>query len=372
MLTAIREACGATQSELAAAAGLSQSTISKYEAGLVCPSAAEIDALAVALHVRPSFFSAQATPSENSTIIFHRKRKALSERHLRKIHAQVDIFRFHIKRLLSSVEIDARNRLKELSFGSGSCGPSDLAKLVRRSWKLELGPIESVVGLIEDAGGIVVPFDFGTDRIDALSEWPIGMPPLFFCNINMPWDRIRFSLAHELGHVLMHESGVAHDAESEADEFAAELLLPESSVTVDFIRPLTIAHLARMKAKWKTSIQALLRRALQVGFIDERKYTSMNVQISQAGYRKKEPVAIAAEQPRTMEEIVEFHMNDLDYTTEDVSMLLHLPEDTFRKIYLKNGGDDGSSRIIAFPGYVSSERTRPTVQQKIIGLFADR
>ncbi len=89
------------------------------------------------------------------------------------------------------------------------------------------GPIDNMVELIEENGGIIIHCDFGTDLIDAMSQRIDGLPTLFFVNVNAPADRVRFTLAHELGHMVMHTISVRSDEEmeNEADEFAGELFV---------------------------------------------------------------------------------------------------------------------------------------------------
>src|SRR4029078_5474641 len=91
------------------------------------------------------------------------------------------------------------------------------------------GTITNVIRMIEDAGGIVIRYPFGSARIDAISRWVPGLPPLFFVNEGLPTDRERITLCHEFGHLVMHDVPNA-DMESEANQFAAELLMPEREI----------------------------------------------------------------------------------------------------------------------------------------------
>jgi Zn-dependent peptidase ImmA (M78 family) len=83
-------------------------------------------------------------------------------------------------------------------------GPSNIARSVRVMWTLPPFPVQDLVGVVEDAGGIVFKCDFRSTRIDAISQWVQGFPPMFFVNQDIPCDRMRWTLAHEIGHVIMH------------------------------------------------------------------------------------------------------------------------------------------------------------------------
>ena len=99
-------------------------------------------------------------------------------------------------------------------------------------WLLPSGPIPNMVDLLKSNGGIVIPCDFGTDLIDAMSQRIDGLPVLFFVNVHAPADRLRHTLAHELGHMLLHTIAVKSDEEmeNEADAFAGAFLLPAAEI----------------------------------------------------------------------------------------------------------------------------------------------
>ena len=81
--------------------------------------------------------------------------------------------------------------------------------------------------------------------------------------------------------------------------FASAFLLPREPM-MDLIAPdFTLESYARLKAKWGVSIQALVRRARDVGIIDYNRYRSLMIQISSRGWRKNEPVHIPVEMPLT-------------------------------------------------------------------------
>uniref|UniRef100_UPI000A5CA4A8 ImmA/IrrE family metallo-endopeptidase n=1 Tax=Vibrio campbellii TaxID=680 RepID=UPI000A5CA4A8 len=68
--------------------------------------------------------------------------------------------------------------------------------------------------------------------IDAMSQRIDGMPVLFFVNVNAPADRLRHTLAHELGHMVLHTITFADDdeMEQEADAFAGAFLVPADEI----------------------------------------------------------------------------------------------------------------------------------------------
>ena len=85
-------------------------------------------------------------------------------------------------------------------------------------------------------------------------------------NRNQPADRQRFSLGHELGHIVMHRVP-SPTMEDEANAFASALLMPTQEVRPYLSGRLTIQKLASLKPVWRVSMQALLYRARAIGTI---------------------------------------------------------------------------------------------------------
>ena len=146
--------------------------------------------------------------------------------------------------------------------GAARLTTDDIARQVREMWLLPNGPIPNMVDLLESNGGIVIPCDFGTDLIDAISQRVDGLPVLFFVNVNAPADRLRHTLAHELAHMLLHTIAVKSDEEmeDEADAFAGAFLLPAAEIRPQ-LRRFDLRQLANLKLYWKVSMAALAVRA---------------------------------------------------------------------------------------------------------------
>lgn len=163
--------------------------------------------------------------------------------------------------------------------------------------------INNVVRCVERLGILVADIDLPDlgDLIDGIST-PTRTDEPFVVAIDFrkPGDRIRFSGAHELGHVLLHTESrpVNREArEAEADSFASAFLLPRDQMLDELSPGLTLAGYARVKARWGVSMQAIIRRALDLGVIDQDRYRSLHIQISSRGWRKTEPVEIPREAP---------------------------------------------------------------------------
>ena len=144
----------------------------------------------------------------------------------------------------------------------------EIARSVREGWMLPTGPVPSMVDLLEENGGIVIPCNFGTDLIDVISQRIDGLPVLFFVNVCISADRIRYTLAHELAHLVLHTTTFKADdeMEREADHFAGAFLLPADEIRPQ-LRLFDLRQLANMKSYWKVSMAAIAVRAERLNLI---------------------------------------------------------------------------------------------------------
>ncbi|HWA89216.1 MAG TPA: XRE family transcriptional regulator [Rhizomicrobium sp.] len=335
MLRLARDAREATQADLARMSGVTQALISKIENGLGQPSEDVIEKVATALRFPISFFLQEERAIGFPPFHF-RKRVRLSKGDLARINASVNIRRQHVTKLLRSYEAIIEKPIPQYDLDHSGLMPEQVAARLREYWLLPRGPIDNIVNLIERAGGIVILAKFGTDLLDAVSFRSEGLPPLFFMNREVPGDRFRFSLAHELGHIVMHTiPGDDHDMEKQADRFAAAFLMPAADIR-PYLQTVKINSLGRVKAYWKVSIKALIKRAHDLKLITDNYYKVLNIQYSKA-YSLGEDLPLPVEQPSTVHAAVKHHMHELRYSQEDLASLLCLTEDDLRLAYLDSG-----------------------------------
>ena len=218
--------------------------------------------------------------------------------------------------------------------GKGSLTIEDAARSLREMWMLPAGPIDNMVELLEDNGGIVIPCDFGSDLIDAMSQRIEGLPVLFFVNVNSPSDRLRHTLAHELGHMVLHTITVKSDEEmeDEADAFAGAFLLPADEIRSQ-LRRFDLRQLANLKRYWKVSMAALAVRADRLKLITPYQSKMFWIEMSKLGWRKREPHEPPKEHPKMLRQMISFHMKKLGYSVSEMSKLLHLKVDEFQEMY---------------------------------------
>jgi len=316
MIVLAREARGLTQKELAEAMGVTQATQSKIESGLLSVGDEYVHRLSKHVGYPEGFFY-QADPVRwsGSGCMYNRKRQSVTVTDYRRLLARVNVLRLSLVRLLQSVEIDTENKFFRMDVSESN--PEHIAALTRNSWNLPPGPIENLVTAIEASGGVVILADFGGVKLDAFSQWPPGLPPLFFVNRLAPPDRCRYTLAHEIGHIIMHAVPTA-DMEREADRFAAAFLMPREDIIGDFGRNFNLERAASLKQFWKVAMSALIRRAHDLGRISDTQYRRLMTRMSVRGWRTQEPVLLPLEQPTVVQSVIDLHMNVHGYSTEEL------------------------------------------------------
>jgi Zn-dependent peptidase ImmA (M78 family)/DNA-binding XRE family transcriptional regulator len=331
-----RQSRGLTQSELADKMKVGQGTVSKIEAGLGHPTQDELENLANVLHY-PSHFFTQKRKVVGADIseLYHRKHVVVSARTLNKVHACAAIRIMNIEDLLRSWEYH-KSELPIMPIEEFDDNPEKIARTVRAALKLPPGPIVNMTKVVEDCGGIIIKMDMETRHIDGFSRRGDNLPPVFFLNQDLLPDRWRWTLAHELGHMVMHTEPSNKDIEDEANRFAGEFLAPAYELKPQ-LWELSIPKLAGLKRYWKISIQALLMRAKQLGIIEDWKQRQMFMKLSKAGFRLREPEELdpPTEPPQRIQQIIAFHKTNLGYTDDDLQTALATSIDDIYSIYLQ-------------------------------------
>ena len=298
MLTLAREAKGYTQKDLADQIGCNQSRLSRIEAGELMPQDNDIQNLVRVLGQSRDFFF-QRGETMPASLSFYRKTQTLPLKMLRQCNAQMNIRRLEIERQVGSAKLEKR----ELPFlpPEENGGATSVAKIARQKWGIGNGAVQQLTQLVEDTGCVIVDFPFPSTKLDGLCIRAAEKPPIIFLNKELPKSRRRLSLAHEVGHLVMHTE--PHEkVEDQAWEFAAEFLMPAAEIEQQF-DGLNLDKLGQLKKQWGVSMQALLYRAKKLGKIGESYNRFLWMQIGKCGYRVNEPFedAIPDERPTELE-----------------------------------------------------------------------
>ncbi len=336
LLRIARQARGWSQTELSRRSGVSQANLSKLENGLINPTEDVMTSVGTALGFPVEFFFQNDRVIGLPMSVQYRKRASVGQKAIERLEAELNIRILHIRRLLNAAELEPELSLpRRLDVDEDGGDPERIADLVRRTWLVPSGPIRDLVARVERAGCIIVHCDFAALKVDGFTVQIPDMPPCIFLNRNMPADRQRFSLAHELGHVVMHQVP-SPEMEDEANEFASALLMPARDIRPHLAgRRLTLQRLAALKPVWRVSMAALLYRARQIGAITDNQSQYLWRQMSSMGYRPTEPpeLDLKVEMPTVLLEIVRLHLEDLGYGLSDLAKALRSSEEDLRALH---------------------------------------
>lgn len=219
-----------TQKEAAELLGVSQGKLSKAEKGLQ-PLPSDIILRLPDVYNLPLSFFDQQTDKSQIGHLYYRKQASISAKVQDALDAQIRVQKMAIDQMFEAIELPDFEwpRIQPTENNS----PTDIARKVKYALGIHRGSIPNLTVLLEDHGIIVQKMDFGTEKMDGLISITDNGRKVIFLNTRMPNDRMRFSLAHELGHLIMHYYFIPSEAtpvEDEANEFASEFLMPEKEI----------------------------------------------------------------------------------------------------------------------------------------------
>jgi len=337
MVRLVREARSWAQRDLAQAAGISQGFVSKVEKGLLPLTSVYLDKVAAALAVPPSLLQvSDPVGGVEVTCLHHRRRSSvMSVTTMRAIDGLTHLTRLSVDGLSTGVDdVLPRRELIRMpieKYGNAAA----VASAVRSAWALPDGPVDDMVVVLESAGVRIMRRDLGTTAQDAVSTWPAGQQPLILVNRDLPPDRERFTLAHEVGHLIMHELP-SDEQEKEANQFAGEFLAPAADIEPQ-LRGLTVRQfpkLAQLKLTWKVSMAMLIQRAADLGCISAGQFKSFRIRLNQYGWSKREPGDLPAETPLRVACLVKTQLDRHDRDVGAVAELALMLPKPFRRHYL--------------------------------------
>jgi Zn-dependent peptidase ImmA (M78 family)/DNA-binding XRE family transcriptional regulator len=295
-----REIRALTQTRLASLVGVTQAAIAQIEIGTFLASDDLASAIAKHTGQPITFFTQKSAPEFPLGSLLFRSHASMTKKEMvsaSRYAEQVYEIRSRLSRLTKSIPV----KIPLLDATS----PAMAANEVRRHFSLNVrDPVPHLLNLLEWNGVVVLSIPNNKTR-EAFSFWFNDFPIIAIAR-DSPGDRSRLSVAHELGHLVLHANQPRLNVDdTEADDFAAQFLMPEVAMKEEIRCPVTLSSLAALKPKWKVSIQALIRRARDISVLTTRQYRYLFEQLSSMGWRKSEPVIIEPEKPRALRQMAE-------------------------------------------------------------------
>jgi Zn-dependent peptidase ImmA (M78 family) len=308
-----RASAGLSLRELAARMDnvVSAQAIGKYERNEDMPGSRALMALAKALEVNESYLLKDEDLSLEG-VDFRKKRSAKEEATIEARTLQL------LERYLA---VEDLLHLKSVDWEQPRSAPyplhdirdaEDAARSVREEWGLGHDPIPQLAELLEERGIKILSIDL--DDIDGLAARVMrkgrDAARVIVIRQNIWAERKRFTLAHELGHMVM-KLVADIDEEKAAHRFAGAFLMPADVIRAEVgakRSAISIGELVALKKRFGVSVQAIAYRCLDLGIIEKKAFSELYREFVKRGWRHKpfaEPACIAPEyeEPKRFERL---------------------------------------------------------------------
>jgi Zn-dependent peptidase ImmA (M78 family)/DNA-binding XRE family transcriptional regulator len=333
-----RKALGLSLRDLGEKIALSHAAIKKYEDNEVTPSSDMLIKLAQALNVKVEyFFRPERFILEN---IQYRKHADMPERQLEEITAkmldQIER-RIELENLFPDAPIQSF-AIKSLPKTISDINEiENIADEIRTQWNLGLDPLPDLIDLFEERG--IKIFEIDNDqypKIDGLYA-EINKIPVIVIGNHRPGDRQRFTLAHELGHLLLDNRLAAQvDIEKYCDRFAGAFLLPKKSL-INILgthrHSIEPRELSLLKQEYGISMTSILHRAEDAGIISNNLYRELRTEFNKRGWSKQDPGKPYPKEKTHIFEQMIFHALAEEYIGESkAAELMNISLESFRSL----------------------------------------
>lgn len=333
-----RKALGLSLRDLGDQISLSHAAIKKYEDNEVTPSSDILIKLGKALHVKVEyFFRPEKFTLQN---IHYRKHNDIPDRHLEEITAkildQVER-RVELENLFPTPPVKLFT-LKNLPKKIKNLDDIEtLADQIRKQWNLGTTALPDLIDIYEKHG--IKIFEINHEqypKIDGMFAEVNEMPIIVVGN-HRPGDRQRFTLAHELGHLILDKRLTPKlDLEDCCNRFAGAFLLPRQSlinILGEHRNSIEPRELSLIKQEFGISMTSILHRAEDIGIISNRLYLQIRSEFNKRGWSKQEPGEKYPKEKTHIFEQMIFHALAEQYIGESkAAELMNMSVESFRSL----------------------------------------
>ena len=339
---------GSTQQELGEFASVTRQFIHQLESGSKQPADDVLGALCEALRVNKEFFKSAVGNDVKFEQCHFRKRRTTPVGIAQRVLAFSTIFETLIFYINSVLDLPPNNiplieDILNIQSKNDNYTNSEIeraAEYCRKYWKLGLNtPLSKMTRVLERAGIVITHFEGVSDKVDALSlnrKYPIIVRNRAKESI----CRMRFDLAHECGHFILHDGVQTGDkiTENEADRFASSFIFPRGAFVKEFPNmsgsQMNWKVIYSLKIRWGMSARAIIYRANQLGLITAQQYRSANVYLNKSGQAKHEKYddQISPETPELLEKAILVMRDDLGISFSHISKKLGITQKLLTEI----------------------------------------
>ena len=290
----LRRLLAMTQKDLAEAIGTASANLSNIENGRAALTAEMADRIAAATATPVEFFDQPPGSALTADEMNFRKNTKVSARG----SAFVEQSFSEIVRIADRLR-DAPLRVTKFDLPTVAADePVPLSRIEEAAEELRRAagltatePVRNVIRTAERAGIAVAPISAPADETENLLAGHSGVSSVRGGRSVLAYitgssgDRQRFTVAHEVGHIVLHTNRTVPIKlrEQEAHQFAGALLLPRVVATKEISETLSLHGFMRLKAQYGLSIQAAILRGRALGLISQERHRSLMIQLSSRG-----------------------------------------------------------------------------------------
>jgi Zn-dependent peptidase ImmA (M78 family)/transcriptional regulator with XRE-family HTH domain len=315
--------------ELVAATGgiVSKVALSKYERGIIKPSNKVLTAIAKALDVKS--INLVVPPTVKVEFIAYRKGSSLSKKEQANVESLVSSKLEDIVKIQDLLFASNKPNLPVKHYKINKMEDVEIVSTdLRSKWKLGLDPIGNITSLLENNFVHVIFINSAKcfDGISALAytnNTQLKAAAVISKN-NIPGERQRLNLAHELGHIVLDVAN-SLDEEKVAFRFGGAFLAPKETVLnlVGSRREhFQVRELLILKKIFGISIQALLFRLKDLDIISQTSFSNWYRIINKNNWKKSEPMPIKEETSHWFEKNVLHSFSEGLISSDEAARLL--------------------------------------------------
>lgn len=319
---------GLTKEALADECGVTRRAVTDWESGRV--ENPPVERISAALKFPTEFFFGEDLDEVSTEAVSFRALTSMSQRQIHRVLAQAALVRRFsdwIDDRYETPDTDVPS-IEELTASQREDEPvpTEAAEALRTMWNLGAKPIADMLALLESRGVRVFALGSADREVDAFSFWH-GKRAYIFLNVVKSAERLRFDLAHELGHLCMHRginTNRIRRYELAANTFASSFLMPRSGLIPQITSAPRFNDVMMLKKHWRVSATAMVRRLHQLGRILDWQYRSWMVDLSERGFRTAEPDGGPREQSSLLRQVLSLARED-DWKLSRISADLGIP-----------------------------------------------
>lgn len=266
--------------------GMSSTAVTKYENGVLIPDSQKLISFANAYQVKViSLLKSYDYPNMKFTTL--RKKKRLTGQNWQLLK---DLIQEEVAKYMEVIQLNSIScpNIKLKKFNCNSLEDAEECAILFRHY-IEISniqPMTDLISILENLGIVIVQIenpDNRFDGFDGLGEVVENIPVIVLLDGIQDGARQRFTIAHELGHLVLNITDESLDEEKLCNRFASALLMPMEAVKNEFgtsRNGISFFELVAFRKEYKVSYSAIIHRLRELEIISTSLYKILSVHVS--------------------------------------------------------------------------------------------